>query len=55
MGAKLLQSDIVWWGGDVDEVQVGKALERHSGVPCFKSFRVMLDKLGEQINSQDFW
>lgn len=36
---------------DVDEVRAAKVFEEHSDVPRFADFRVMLDKMGDQIDA----
>ncbi|MEP4079293.1 Gfo/Idh/MocA family protein [Haloferula sp.] len=36
---------------DVDEARASKAIEKNSGVPFFRDFRVMLDKMGKEIDA----
>ena len=36
---------------DVDEMRAGEAREAHPEVPFFKDFRVMLDKMGKEIDA----
>jgi predicted dehydrogenase len=36
---------------DVDEARAGKAFKKHPDVPRFTDFRVMLDKLGKEIDA----
>lgn len=36
---------------DVDENRAGGAFKKHGGVPKFKDFRVMMDKMGDEIDA----